>query len=152
MLLIVGCSQPLEGVDLPPASLPDDIGATQWAIAFAHDFGPGFWEEGPHAYQLTLDCPEAGEVEAESRVIPFAAGPDFPTFDDPVRLRIAGLSTTDMGGSDVTLVSTDQHTIALITAVGLSEDQVNAAARCTGQVFWDDGKSASMEPRTPFRP
>jgi hypothetical protein len=154
LLLVVACSQPdsLEGIDLPPASIPDDIDSAQWAVPFSHDFGPGFWDQGPHAYQLFLDCPEIEEGETQSEVILFAADEDLPTLDDAVRLRLAGLSTTTMGPPDLRFVSTEQDTTALITAVGLSEEQVDAAADCEGEVFWDEGESAPLLPREPFRP
>lgn len=155
LLLLAGCSAqpvPLEGIDLPPASIPDDIDPAQWAVPFSHDFGPGFWDEGPHAYQLFLDCPEAEQDRVESEVILFAAGPDIPTFDEPVHLRIAGLSTTAMGPSDLSFVSPEQETIALVTVVGLSREGIDAASQCAGEVFWDEGSSAPLQPGDPFRP
>lgn len=154
LLLLTACSQPepLEGIDLPPASIPDDIDSAQWAVPFSHEFGPGFWEQGPHAYQLFLDCPDIEEGETQSEVILFAAGEDFPTLDDPVRMRLVGLSTRTMGPPDLRFVSTEQDTTALITVVGLSDEQVQAAARCEGEVFWDDGESAPLLPQEPFRP
>ncbi|MFP4552242.1 MAG: hypothetical protein ACLFRT_00165 [Actinomycetota bacterium] len=153
-LLLAGCAaQPsLEGVDLPPASIPDDLDPAQWAVAFSHDFGPGFWDEGPHAYQLFLDCPDAEEAQVESEVVLFAANPDSPTFDAPVHLRVGGLSTTPLGSSDVRFVNPEQKTIALVTVVGLSREEVDAVSRCTGEVFWDEGSSAPLRPGEPFRP
>lgn len=151
-LLLSACAQPLEGIDLPPASLPDEIDAAQWAIPFTHEFGPGFWAQGPHVYQLLLDCPEIGEEEVRSELIFFASGSDFPTLDQPVHLRIQGLSTTTLGPPDLQFVSTEQETTALLTVVGLSESQVEAAAGCVGEIQWDDGQSAPMEPGDPFRP
>lgn len=154
LLLAAGCAQPepLRGIDLPPASMPEDIDSAQWAIAFAHDFGPGFWEQGPHAYQLFLDCPATEETTAESEVILFAAGSDYPTLDDPVHLRLAGLSTTELGPPDMKFVSTEQDTRALITAIGLSDGEVETAETCEGIVYWDRGESAPLEPGEPFRP
>ncbi len=153
-LLVAGCAaQPsLEGVDLPPASIPGDLDPAQWAVAFAHDFGPGFWEEGPHAYQLFLDCPEVEEARADSEVILFAASSDSPTFDEPVHMRIGGLSTTALGPPDVSFVHPEQTTSALVTVVGLSQAQVDAVSRCAGEVFWDEGSSARLRPGEPFRP
>lgn len=154
-LLLAACvaqPAPLEGIDLPPATIPDDIDPAQWAVAFSHDFGPGFWDEGPHAYQLFLDCPEVEQARVDSEVVLFAAGPDIPTHDEPVHLRIAGLSTTAMGPSDVSFVNPEQETIALLTVIGLSQAEVDAASQCTGEVFWDEGSSAPLQPGEPFRP
>lgn len=154
VLLAVACSQPepLQGIDLPPASIPDEIDQAQWAVPFSHGFGEGFWDQGPHAYQLFLDCPAIEEGETQSEVILFAAGEDVPTFDHPIRLRLAGLSTTTMGPPDLQFVSTQQDTTALITVVGLSDEQAEAAGDCEGEVFWDEGQSAPLLPQEPFRP
>jgi hypothetical protein len=154
LLLLTACAQPepLRGIDLPPASLPDEIDSAQWAVAFAHEFGPAFWGEGPHVYQLVLNCPEVEEANVESELVFFGAGLDFPIFDEQVHLRLAGLSTTMMGPADVSFVSVEQETTAVLTVVGLSESEVMAAKDCTGEVRWDDGQSAPMDPTPPFRP
>lgn len=154
LLLLVACAQPepLRGIDLPPASLPDEIASAQWAVAFSHEFGPSFWGEGPHVYQLVLDCPEIEEANVESELVFFDARPDFPTVDVRVHLRLAGLSTSTMGQPDVSSISTEQETAAMLTVVGLSEDEVIASEDCAGEVRWDDGQSAPLEPNEPFRP
>lgn len=154
LLLLGACSQPepLRGIDLPPASLPNEIDSTQWGVAFSHEFGPDFWAEGPHVYQLLLDCPEAGDAQVESELVAFVVGPDVPTHDEMVYLRLSGLSTTTMGMPNVQFLSSEQQTTAIVTAVGLSETQVEAAQECVGEVQWDDGQAAQMEPGEPFRP
>lgn len=60
---IVGCSEPepLAGIDLPPASLPEVFEPKLWTVTFRHVFDAGFWSPGHHVYSLHLDCPEAGE-------------------------------------------------------------------------------------------
>ena len=78
-----------------------EIDSAQWAVAFSHDFGPAFWEEGPHVYQLLLDCPEIGEASVEGEFIAFAARGDFPTLESSVHLRLSGVSTTTMGPPDL---------------------------------------------------
>ena len=154
LLLMVACAQPepLRGIDLPPASLPAEIDSAQWAVSFSHDFGPAFWEEGSHVYQLLLDCPEIGEASVKGEFIAFAAGGDFPTLESTVHLRLSGLSTTTMGPPDLQFVSSEQETTALLTAVGLSANEVEAAEGCAGEIRWDDGQSANLEPGEPFRP
>lgn len=154
LLVLVACAppEPLRGIDLPPASLPDEIDSAQWAVAFSHDFGPAFWGEGPHVYQLVLDCPEIEEATVESEFIAFVAGSDIPIQGSPVHLRLSGLSTTAMGPPDLQFVSTEQETTALLTAVGLSANEMEAAERCVGEIRWDDGQSATLAPGEPFRP
>jgi len=154
LLMLAACSQPepLRGIDLPPASLPDEIDSAQWAVAFSHEFGPAFWGEGPHVYQLVLDCPAIDEANVESELLFFGAGGDYPTLDTRVHLRLSGLSTTTMGQPDVSSISIEQETAATLTVVGLSEDEVKASEDCAGEVRWDDGQSAAMLPNEPFRP
>jgi hypothetical protein len=36
--------------------------------------------------------------------------------------------------------------------VGLSDSEVEAAAECAGEIQWDDGQSAPLQPGEPFRP
>lgn len=154
LLALAGCaaSPELEGIDLPPASMPDDIDSAQWAVPFSHEFGADFWTEGPHVYQLVLDCPGIGQDRVESQLVAFRAGSEHPTIDQPVHLRLSGLSTTTMGTPDLQFVSTMQDTIALLTVVGITEGQRDAAEECTGEVRWDDGQSAPLLPGEPFRP
>ena len=142
----------LEGIDLPPASLPDEIEPEQWAVAFSHDFEPGFWSAGPHVYKLVLDCPQAGEAQVDGGLAFFAAGVDVPVFDSQVYLRLSGLSTSRLGQPDLRVMSTEQETTALVTVIGLSNREVEAAADCLGEVRYDDGRSAPLRPSAPFRP
>lgn len=154
LLAFTACAQPepLRGIDLPPASMPEEIDSARWAVPYSHEFGPDFWAQGPHVYQLLFDCPEIGEEETKSELIFFSAGSDFPTFDNQIHLRLQGLATTRMGSPDLQFVSTEQETTALLTVVGLSKTQAEDAAGCVGEVQWDDGQSAPMEPGDPFQP
>lgn len=153
-LLVAGCTvaEPLEGIDLPPASVPDEIDPDQWAVAFSHAFGPGFWAEGPHVYRLSLDCPDAIDEKVLTGINFFAAGPDVSTTEGTVYLRPAGLSTTPLGAANVQSVSTGQETTALLTVIGLTRERARAATTCSGEVEFDDGQSEPLEPGEPFRP
>lgn len=154
LFLLVACSgvEPLQGVDLPPASLPDEIDPEQWAVAFTHEFGPGFWVEGPHVYRLVLDCPDAVDEPLQTDISLFAARPDVPTLDGPVYLRAAGLATTPLGPTGGQFISTEQDTVALLTVIGLSEERARSATDCEAEVEFDDGRAEAMGPSEPFRP
>lgn len=154
LILLTACAapEPLRGVDLPPASLPDEIDPDQWAVGFSHDFGPGFWSEGPHVYRLVLDCPEVVDEPVQTDISFFSVRSDAPAFDDEVYLRAAGLSTSPLGPIDVNLVNDGQETTALLTVIGLTQDQVDLAADCEGEVEFDDGQAEPMLPGDPFRP
>jgi hypothetical protein len=154
LLVVAGCTaaEPLEGIDLPPASVPDEIDPDQWAVAYSHRFDSGFWTEGPHVYRLSLDCPDAIEEKVLTGINFFGAGPDVPTNEGTVYLRPAGLSTTPLGATNVQSVSTEQETTALLTVIGLTRERAEAAAACSGEVEFDDGQSEPLEPGEPFRP
>ncbi|HUG32131.1 MAG TPA: hypothetical protein VMM14_04495 [Acidimicrobiia bacterium] len=154
LLLLASCAapEPLRGVDLPPASLPDEIDPDQWAVGFSHRFGPEFWGEGPHVYRLVLDCPDVVDEPVETDISFFAVRSDAPTFDDDVYLRAAGLSTSRLGPIDVNFVNVAQETAALLTVIGLTQEQVDLAADCEGEVEFDDGQAEPMLPEDPFRP
>lgn len=154
LLLVAGCTaaEPLEGIDLPPASVPDEIDPDQWAVTFSHAFGPGFWAEGPHVYRLALDCPDAIEEKVLTGINFFGAGSDVPPNEGTVYLRPAGLSTTPLGAINVQSVSTEQETTALLTVIGLTRARAEAATACSGEVEFDDGQSEPLEPGEPFRP
>jgi hypothetical protein len=154
VLVLGACAEPvaLEGIDLPPASLPDEIEPEQWAVAFSHVFEAGFWGAGPHVYKVILDCPEAGEAQVDGGLAFFSAGPEVPVFDTPVYLRLSGLSTSRLGQPDLRVMSTEQETTALVTVIGLSTGEVEAASDCLGEVQYDDAQSAPLRPSPPFRP
>jgi hypothetical protein len=154
LLVVAGCTaaEPLKGIDLPPASVPEEIDPDQWAVAFSHRFDPGFWTEGPHVYRLSLDCPNAIEEKVLTGINFFGAAPDVPTHEGTVYLRPAGLSTTPLGATNVQSLSTGQETTALLTVIGLTRERAEAATACSGEVEFDDGQSESLEPEEPFRP
>lgn len=153
-LLLAACSgaEDLRGIDLPPASLPDEIDSEHWAVAFAHEFGSGSWAEGPHVYRLVLDCPGVVDEPLQTNISLFAARSDVPTRDGPVYLRASGLATTPLGPTGVQFISTEQDTVALLTVIGLSMERAHSATDCEAEVEFDDGRAEAMRPDEPFRP
>lgn len=151
---VVACSPspPLEGIDLPPASLPDELEDSVWAIAFSHDFQPGFWEEGEHTYSMHLTCEAAIEEPLDSEVHRFESATRVPPFESPVYLRLAGISGSQFGPTGLETINPDQPTTAVVTVVGISEEDVAAAAECAGEIRYDHGQSAVLAPEEPVRP
>lgn len=132
--------------------MPDQISADQWALAFTHDFEPGFWIEGPHVYQLAIDCPATGQPATESDLRVFGTRSEIPLLDEAVYLRLSGMSSTRLGPPNLQIVSPDQPMKALITFIGLTSEQVESASSCTGVIRFDDGRYAELTPEEPFRP
>lgn len=152
-LLLAACSseEPLEGIDLPPAAVPDDVGET-WAVLFTHDFAPGSWDQGDHAYELALACDVIVDEPVRSQPLTFTVAP-ADLIDQPVYLRIVGLSVDLMGPPNVGMIDPRQPTTAALTIIGASEaDAKEAAQTCAGAIFYDDAEPLPLFPQPAFRP
>ncbi|MDX1467956.1 MAG: hypothetical protein R3258_01300 [Acidimicrobiia bacterium] len=155
LLVVFACAEPLaplEGVDLPPASLPDQIEQGGWSVAFIHEFGEGFWEEGDHVYQLALACPEIEAAPINTPPIFFEVGPlNLPV--DHVYLRVGGPADSRLGPPNVGAFNPQQTTTAVITVLGITESQAQRATEsCSGTVTWDLTGSAELLPLEIFQP
>lgn len=155
MIAVTACSEPpppLAGIDLPPASLPDEVSQSGWSVAFVHEFGEDFWGEGEHVYQLALECPPImGE--------PLATPPIFFEVErlalpiDHVFLRLGGISDSRLGPLNVSAFNPRQATTAVVSIIGVTESAAKAAFDdCVGQVTWDLSGSGELVPLEPFKP
>lgn len=155
LLALVACAEPLpplEGIDLPPASLPDKIEPAGWSLAFSHEFGAEFWDEGEHVYQLALDCPLVQGQPLQTPPIFFEVSP-LNLQVDHVYLRLSGPADSRLGPPNVGAFNPEQATTALITVVGITESQALEAMRsCEGQVTWDTTGVAPLIPTEVFEP
>ena len=155
LLVIAACAEPLpplEGIDLPPASLPDQLEQGGWSVAFMHEFGDGLWDEGDHVYQLALNCPEIEAAPIDTPPIFFEVSPlNVPV--DHVYLRLSGPADSRLGPPNVGALNPAQATTALVTILGLSESQAQQAMQsCSGRVTWDLTGSAELLPLEIFQP
>lgn len=155
VLILAACAEPLpplEGVNLPPASMPDEIGLSAWSIAFSHEFGELFWTEGEHAYQLSLDCPQIMDEPLNTPPILFnVVRLALPS--EHVYLRLGGLSESSIGPTNVGAFAPIQPTSAIVTIIGIPQDDLAAAiGLCAGEVTWDLEGSAPLLPGEPFKP
>ena len=156
LLVVAACAPdpppPLAGVDLPPAAVPDVIEPSSWSVSFAHEFEPGFWGEGEHFYQLTVDCPLIMDEPLYTPPIIFEVERLSLPFDH-IYLRLGGLSDTLVGPVNVDVFGTSQITTAIVTILGVPESNALAAVdECAGTVTWDMVGEADLLPREPFRP
>lgn len=144
--------EPLEGIDLPPAATPDTIDAGTWAVRFTHDFAPGAWNQGTHAYALALACDAILDEPMRTDPINFTVAPG-EVLDQEVYLRVVGLSSDTVGPPNVGSIDPQQSTTAALTIVGVSESAANQAAEgCAGAIFFDDADPLPLVPEPPFRP
>lgn len=141
----------MEGIDLPRAAVPDDIGDT-WAVMFIHEFPPGSWDEGGHAYELALACDVIMDEPTRSQPVQFTVGP-AEVFDQTIYLRMVGLSHDLMGPPTLGAIDPVQPTTAALTIIGASEaNAAEAAQTCVGAIFYDDAEPLPLRPQPPFRP
>lgn len=153
--LVLACSPapPLEGIDLPPASLPAEFEDSIWAVEFSSGFEPGFWEEGAHKYSLHLDCPVALDEAIDTNLIRFESNSAVNLFSTPVYLRLVGLADNQTGPGNMFSINPEQPTIAIITIIGLERDDAHAAADvCEGEIRYDDSGRAALAAGQPVRP
>lgn len=151
-LVAVSCSsqEPLQGIDLPPASVPDSIVSGAWAVRFTHEFPPGAWEEGNHVYALALACDVVLDEPVRTEPIDFVVAPG--ELLDQVYLRVVGLSHDTTGPPSVGGIDPQQSTTAALTIVGVSEEAATEAQSCAGAIFYDDEDPLPLMPEPPFRP
>lgn len=152
-VVTAGCSsdEPLQGIDLPPASLPD-IEPGAWAVLFTHDFPPGAWEQGAHAYELALACDPILDEPLRTSTVNFLVSP-AEVFDQEIYLRLVGLSHDLIGPQTLTSIDPLQSTTAALTIIGVSENAAGQAAQsCAGAIFFDDEEPLPLLPQLPFRP
>lgn len=144
---------------LPAASLPTAVppagGTSVWAVSFVHEFPASFWRIGQHQYGFFMDCPELGQLESAGEYRFFQVTGATPAFDDPVYLRLAGLSTGPLAPINLEAIHPEQVTIAVVTILGVSEEQaLNAAdsSECEVVFGWDGISAQSLVAGAPFQP
>ena len=154
LVLVIGCAADpieLQGIDLPPASVPDDFELEVWAISFSLDLVPGSWSEGMHRYELSLDCSGLPVDPVQPTEHTFSVTPQARSFDN-VFFRINGMGTSLLGPTGSFAVRPDQRTTAVITVLGISEQQATEATSCSGEVSFDDAPAQPLVAGEPFRP
>ncbi len=147
-LVVTACGGGLG--ELEAAPLPESFEGGPWALEFRLDLEPGFWEVGPHRYQIWLECEELGPRQWSQ--YNFETDTETELIDHEVYVRLRGLSLHKTGPSDIKLVNTEQPTIAIVTVLGLEEDQAGkAAGECAAELRLEDGTVLEMPPGSPFR-
>jgi hypothetical protein len=144
---------------LPVASLPTAIppeGETSlWAIDFRLEFPASFWTLGQHQYGFFMDCAELGQVQSAGDYHLFQVTNAVAAFEDPIYLRLAGLSTGPLDPINLDAIHPDQATVAVVTILGITEEQARQAASsddCEIVFGWDGIKAENLTAGEPFQP
>ncbi len=154
-LVVAACSgeEPLQGIDLPPAEVPDEIEPEAWAVTFTHEFEPGSWSEGTHVYSLALACDAILDEPTRTDPLSFDVTSPEQVFEQPIYLRVVGLSHSVMGPQTLTTIDPQQPTTAALTIIGVPEaDAIEATETCAGAIFFDEEEPLPLIPQAPFRP
>ena len=142
-------------VGLPTAVPPDSIQQGTWAIPFVYEFPEGTWGRGFHRYALRVDCPILAQASVAGEWHDFVVADDVTRISIPIYFRLGGLSTSTLGPPDVANINPEQRTIAIVTIIGITEEQAALAANsdeCVVLVAWDGIGTEQLLPAEPFQP
>ncbi|MEE9216491.1 MAG: hypothetical protein V3U32_03560 [Anaerolineales bacterium] len=143
---------------LPTAVPPEEGGPGQigeWAIPFSYQIPEGTWGVGFHRYALHVDCPILAQAGLAGEWQDFVVTNDVTPINTPVYLRLGGLSISTLGPPDILTIHPDQLTIALVTIIGVTEEQAAVAAEsddCEIVIGWDGANAEELLPAEPYRP
>jgi hypothetical protein len=138
---------------VPPEGEPGQIG--EWALPFVYQMPEGTWEIGFHRYALHVNCPILEQDSLAGVWQDFVVTDDVTPLSTPVYLRLGGLSMSTLGPENVLTISPDQLTIALVTIIGVTEEQAAVAAEskdCEVVIGWDGANAEELLPAEPYRP
>jgi len=141
LVLLMGCSEPVElpPTPLPTAVPPPEFSAGDWAISFIHEFPENAWAEGAHRYQFFARCPVITLEDVSTEWVFFKVTEEEKIYEDPIFLRINGLSQGVLAPVTMDTVHPEQPTVAVITFLGVSDHIAELAAEnCEVFVRWDD--------------
>ncbi len=141
IMILASCSGSAEipPTPLPTAVPPPEFSAGDWAISFSHEFPEDAWAVGVHRYQFFARCPVITLEDVITDWVFFDIVEDEQLFDDPIYLRINGLSSGVLAPVTISTVHPQQKTVAVITFLGVSEQVAELAAEnCEVLVRWDD--------------
>ncbi|MFV2043362.1 MAG: hypothetical protein ACC700_09055 [Anaerolineales bacterium] len=110
---------------------------------------------GFHRYALRVDCPILAQEGLAGEWRGFVVSNDSSLLNTPVYLRLGGLSTGTLGLPNVQTIHPDQLTIAVVTILGVTEEQASVAAEsddCVVFVAWDGSRAEQLAPAEPYKP
>jgi hypothetical protein len=144
-------------LSLPTAVPPDaPLGAPgDLALPYTYEFEKESIPLGLHRYGYLISCPAITNDVTGSSWINFIVSETEELLDNPVYLRLAGMSTDPLGGYQVFNLHPDQEIIAVVTFVGISEETIKVVSDspdCDVIIRLDDVLSLKLIPGEPYKP
>ena len=146
---------PIPTTDVLPTAVPPDTQPGSWAIPFTYQFPEGTWGVGFHRYALRVDCPILAQESLAGEWRDFVVTNETSPLNTPVYLRLGGLSTATLGPPNVQTIHPNQLTIAVVTIIGVTEEQASVAGEsedCEVIIGWDGSRAEELSPAQPYRP
>jgi len=150
-----------EAPNLPlslPTAVPPDPALGEpgdLALPFTYEFEKDSIPVGFHRYGYMINCPTVTTDITGGRWISFIVSEDEELLDNPVYLRLAGMSTDPLGGYQVFILHPDQEIIAVVTFVGISEETVQIisdSAACEVIIRLDNLLNFNLIPGESYKP
>jgi hypothetical protein len=138
---------------VPPELAPGAAG--DLALPFTYEFDKDSIPLGFHRYGYMIKCPAISDDVTGSSWISFIVSENEELLDNPVYLRLAGISTDPLGGFKVFNLHPDQEIIAVVTFVGISEETVKIvsdSSNCEVIILLDEKSSLKLMPGEPYSP
>lgn len=141
-----------------PTAVPPEIApgaAGDLALPFTYEFEKESIPLGLHRYGYMINCPAISNDITGSSWISFIVSENEELLDNPVYLRLAGMSTDPLGGYQVFNLHPDQEIIAVVTFVGISEETVKIISDspdCEVIIRLDNVSNFNLVPGEPFTP
>lgn len=154
VLVLSACAEeePLRGIDLPPASVPEQVELGGWAVSFSREFDPGFWTEGEHIYVLALVCEPLGDPLSTQPVF-LESSSAQQIFPQTIFVRLVGLSHGTLGPKTLNAINPLQPTKAVLTSIGADAHSAREAVEtCQGAILIDGNDPLPLTPEEPFMP
>lgn len=141
-----------------PTAVPPESGsgaAGDWALPLTYEFEKESIPLGLHRYGYMINCPAIANDVTGSSWISFIVSENEELLDNPVYLRLAGMSTDPLSGYQVFNLHPDQEIIAVLTFVGISEETAQIASGstdCEVIIRLDDVLNFNLVPGEPYKP
>ena len=141
-----------------PTAIPPEVSSGapgDLALPFIYEFEKGSIPLGFHRYGYLISCPGLTSEVTGSSWINFTVSQTEELIEGPVYLRLAGISTSPLGGRQVFNLHPDQEIVAVVTFIGVTEQMAQTARQaedCEVIIRLDDQATLNLLPGETYQP